>query len=161
MADRVTQLILEILLTEQPESYLEAQNRALQPLRRQYRRLLKTARDHPEPAVRSEALHLVMLLSEPDHRIVLDQARSLDPDPLVRGHAEGLLFQSIAAEKVMTSDQFDGEQLRAYLRSVRRQMAEVRFGIAKPKAKAKSGVAEKPRRARGEASRTLRKRGGR
>ena len=161
MKSLVLQALQEILKAPDPDAYLEAQNRALGALSGDYSDLLDIAKSHARPDTRSEALHLVMLFSEPDHQVVLDDARESDPERWVRDYAEGLLFQCRVAERAMNSGLMKGENLRTYLRSVRRQLAERRFAIRK-RASAKAEVAAPNRRpARRRPIRKSRKGGGR
>ena len=132
MTSLALRALREILKATDPDTYLDAQNRALGALAGEYPELLDMAKAHADPDTRCEALHLVMLLSEPDHQIVLDDARNNDPEQWVRDYAEGLLFQCRVAERAMNSGLMQGENLTTYLRSVRRQLAERRFGISRP-----------------------------
>ncbi len=162
MRSLTLQALQEILKAPDPEAYLEAQNQALRALSGRYSDLLHLAKSHVHPDTRCEALHLVMLLSEPDHQIVLDDARKSDPEQWVRDYAEGLLFQCRVAERAMNSGLMKGENLRTYLRSVRRQLAERRFGISSlPSARAEPAAPPNRRSSGRRPFRKSRKRGGR
>ena len=62
--------------------------------------LVDIAYDDEEPSVRIEALELVALRAKGGFRTVLSDLAKADPEPVVRSHAEALLFRAIVNEQV-------------------------------------------------------------
>lgn len=65
--------------------------------REEHRECIRLASAHPDPAVRCEALTVVLFAAPPDLLEVLRSSRRSDPEVEVRSWAEALLFRAIAA----------------------------------------------------------------
>jgi len=109
-------------------TYLNEMHLAASVARDEYTELVRLSGDHPDPAVRCDALTVIFFMATPNFMDVLNSSRRDDPSEMVRGCAEALFFRALAAARQRALGKFDADWLTTYQQTAIAEAIAWRFG---------------------------------
>ena len=92
---KIVEILSELACARAQEGYRQRQEALARDLPCSHEELVDVAYDFEEPSIRIEALELVALATPSGYKTVLSDSAKADPNPVVKSHAEGLLYRAI------------------------------------------------------------------
>ena len=97
---QIVRFLTELACTRAQEGYRQRQEALARDMPCSFEELVDVAYDFEEPSVRIEALELVALTTQSGYKTVLSDSAKADPNPVVKSHAEGLLYRAIVNDRI-------------------------------------------------------------